>query len=48
MEITIELDKDDSKEYNVKAIYNSKVYIKELDNSYLLGFLLFGFLEKLL
>ena len=35
---TIELDKNDSKKYKVKAICYSKLYAKELDNDYLLGF----------
>lgn len=32
VETAIEQDKDNSKKYKVKAIYDSKVYTKEFDN----------------
>lgn len=39
VKIAIELDKGDNKEYEFEAIYNSKIYVKELNNGhYLLGF----------
>ncbi len=37
VEITIELDKDNSKEYEVETDCNSEVYANELDSGHLLG-----------
>lgn len=33
----LKLDQGDSEEYKVKAIWNSKVYAKKLNNGHLLG-----------
>ncbi len=50
MEIAIELDKGNSKEYEVEAICDSKVYTKKLDSDQLPGFYYLvswkGYLEK--
>ena len=38
VEIAIKLDKNDSKEYEIEASCDSKIYAKELDSSYLPSF----------
>ncbi len=35
--MVIKLDKSESKDYEVKAICDSKIYTKELDSGHLLG-----------
>lgn len=37
VEITIELNKGNSKEYEVKVIFDSQIFTKKSDSSYLLG-----------
>ena len=36
IEITIKLDKNNNKEYEIEAICNNKVYAKELNSNYYL------------